>query len=615
MVSLTNGAQIPENSILFSVTAAIDNTRTSRPLQLIQYDDTLPVVAVSLTQNSKPWIPPSGATIQVRVGKPDGHFVIADALGVDENGIVYFAVILQMTTAYGLASATLEFTDSGVKNCAPITLEITPNPVSNESIESTDDYKSLVQILQQVQSLASSAEQSQQQAAASEAAAAQSAAEAKAAAESIGIDDSTVSATKLWSSEKSVASFAPLASALKVSGTGDGLVNLTPTVPWYFQGLRLFGKTTQDGTPSPENPVPLVSAGTSGQVNVQLIGRSLIPISNWASNTTTVSDFKRTETGLTFTIAMDSDYAGVYGSAIFTPPYKVQFAAEIKVGSVVFDTLKISIMGTTKLVEASQFSENKFTKIHFDNILPTGRVTTIYFQGVPIGTSVEIQNLMVSADTGDSTYQPYEGKALTYATPNGLPGIPVTSGGNYTDETGQQWICDEVDFEAGTYTQNIGKVTLNGTDYAVSDNSVLLGTNRRYQCRLSYDTKENLASGQMSNYAPFRLHYTLDTTHFYIQNNTVFLFFPDASFPNAESVNKQLQQENFVALYSFAVPVVSEITAETLAAYAAMQSYAGTTNILAEGCGIEATAIADAQTVIAGITDRLSALEQNAIGG
>ena len=44
-----------------------------------------------------------------------------------------------------------------------------------------------------------------------------------------------------------------------------------------------------------------------------------------------------------------------------------------------------------------------------------------------------------------TTYSPYREQLLTLPTPNGLPGIPVTSGGNYTDENGQQWICDEVD--------------------------------------------------------------------------------------------------------------------------------------------------------------------------
>ena len=37
--------------------------------------------------------------------------------------------------------------------------------------------------------------------------------------------------------------------------------------------------------------------------------------------------------------------------------------------------------------------------------------------------------------------------------PYGLPGVPVSSGGNYTDENGQQWICDEIDFKKGVYIQ------------------------------------------------------------------------------------------------------------------------------------------------------------------
>ena len=41
------------------------------------------------------------------------------------------------------------------------------------------------------------------------------------------------------------------------------------------------------------------------------------------------------------------------------------------------------------------------------------------------------------------------GRRSPLQTPNGLPGIPVTSGGNYTDPTGRQWVCDEVDFGEG----------------------------------------------------------------------------------------------------------------------------------------------------------------------
>lgn len=45
-----------------------------------------------------------------------------------------------------------------------------------------------------------------------------------------------------------------------------------------------------------------------------------------------------------------------------------------------------------------------------------------------------------------------------------LPGIPVTSGGNYTDSDGQQWICDEIDLERGAYVRRISSIELTGKE-------------------------------------------------------------------------------------------------------------------------------------------------------
>lgn len=72
----------------------------------------------------------------------------------------------------------------------------------------------------------------------------------------------------------------------------------------------------------------------------------------------------------------------------------------------------------------------------------------------------------VSASEEDTVPQ-----ILTLLTPNGLPGIPVSSGGNYTDENGQQWICDEVDFERGIYVQRVGKTDFSQLIFMVSPDS------------------------------------------------------------------------------------------------------------------------------------------------
>nr|DAJ11064.1 MAG TPA: hypothetical protein [Caudoviricetes sp.] len=56
-------------------------------------------------------------------------------------------------------------------------------------------------------------------------------------------------------------------------------------------------------------------------------------------------------------------------------------------------------------------------------------------------------------------------QTLSIPTPNGLPGIKVDSGGNYTDSNGQQRVCDEMDFKRGKYVQRgFKKIVLNGTE-------------------------------------------------------------------------------------------------------------------------------------------------------
>lgn len=69
-----------------------------------------------------------------------------------------------------------------------------------------------------------------------------------------------------------------------------------------------------------------------------------------------------------------------------------------------------------------------------------------------IGDSGSV-DVVVSDNNGNS-------QTLTINTPNGLCGIPVDTGGNYTDSTGQQWVCDEVDFERGVYVQRVKKSTV-----------------------------------------------------------------------------------------------------------------------------------------------------------
>ena len=84
-------------------------------------------------------------------------------------------------------------------------------------------------------------------------------------------------------------------------------------------------------------------------------------------------------------------------------------------------------------------------------------INTIYYPQVEHGTVA-------------TSYEPYrEPQSLIFQTPNGLPGIPVSSGGIYTDSTGQQWICDEIDLQRGVYVQRFKKVIIDQNTSLAAD--------------------------------------------------------------------------------------------------------------------------------------------------
>lgn len=87
---------------------------------------------------------------------------------------------------------------------------------------------------------------------------------------------------------------------------------------------------------------------------------------------------------------------------------------------------------------------------------------------VPIVSAGDGGTILVTIGDGAD-----ERQTITLQTPNGLPGIPVTSGGNYTDPTGRQWVCDEVDLERGVKVQRVDKTSFDNTKTLAEQNAIL----------------------------------------------------------------------------------------------------------------------------------------------
>ena len=194
---------------------------------------------------------------------------------------------------------------------------------------------------------------------------------------------------------------------------------------------------------------------------------------------------------------------------------------------------------------------------------------------VPIVSAGDGGTVLVTLSDGANNSQ-------TLQTPNALPGIPVTSGGNYTDENGQRWVCDEMDLARGVYVQRVTKFKLtssmrwtkigNKVDryFYTFDGIDAAGTFcTHFSAAINGETVGGIATSS-SNIIGFA----------YAEKGTTTV-----------SDFEQFLNENDVFVYTaLAAPVETALSAAEIAAYKALTTYAPTTVISASGVsGLAAT--------------------------
>ena len=154
-----------------------------------QFDNNMRIVDVTMTANGVPFEVPAEYSVHVRLRKPDGKHVYNPALEVIGNR-ARILLTQQMLCFAGTANAILEVVGGvdgkDVLGSAQWNIDIAPNPVPEEFVESTDEYKTVQELCAMASQYADEAAASAAQAVAAQgkAEAAQAAAQtAKTAAE------------------------------------------------------------------------------------------------------------------------------------------------------------------------------------------------------------------------------------------------------------------------------------------------------------------------------------------------------------------------------------------------------------------------------------------------
>ena len=112
-----------------------------RQINLVQYDKSMPVIAVKLCSNGNEYVLPENANAYIRFGKRDHTYVYNECLGCDQTRtIVYFAITDQMTVFYGEHTPIVELRiGDTVAGSGSIPIWIDRNPIQNGDTESKSD--------------------------------------------------------------------------------------------------------------------------------------------------------------------------------------------------------------------------------------------------------------------------------------------------------------------------------------------------------------------------------------------------------------------------------------------------------------------------------------------
>lgn len=191
-------------------------------------------------------------------------------------------------------------------------------------------------------------------------------------------------------------------------------------------------------------------------------------------------------------------------------------------------------------------------------------------------------------------------QTFSVSTPNGLPGLPVDSDGNYTDSNGQQWICDEMDFKRGKYVQRIEKLVLNG-----NEEWALQSINGYGIANFATVISKSRGSGNVfvlsSHFRDQKtvIAETKDGDGIFLSTISLFLRLKKEQISTVTDLKAWLKENPVTVIYGLAYPIETDIPEETMTAYRNLYTnYPSTVIQNDSGAGMEVEYVADAKQFI-----------------
>lgn len=368
-----------------------------------------------------------------------------------------------------------------------------------------------------------------------------------------------------------------------------------PMLNTGFTALPWEPYTGSQPSPNPDYPQEIVSVGDDGEIGVDVYG------GNFVLNPEEVVHFEGNigdgvnSIGLSKFIAIateeqllkndisfsfDSDGGG---ESNFSLLIRTKYGTEYKFSQ---SSIYFKIINGWNIVEVS--------KSAFTNLIVTGvdRIEVQIRPSKPLIDDVNfnITNLTLNIGSTALPFEPYkQPQSLIVSTPNGLPGIPVFSGGNYTDENGQQWISDEVDFKRGKYVKRVKERI-----YGENENVRASGYDAVYTIK---QEDVDHSTPMLSNMFIYKVG-VVDGNDFVslsdFSDSVIFglswITGKDAEAAKNWFAQKYAEGNPVKVLYVLATPIETDLPPEQITAYQSLHTNYPTTTVMNdEGAGIKLT--------------------------
>jgi hypothetical protein len=390
------------------------------------------------------------------------------------------------------------------------------------------------------------------------------------------------------------------ADAIVETATGEVLA-LTDAADAPIRGLVVYGKSTQDGTPTPDAPVPIVSAfedgGGVGAYGANLCSE-MLALSPAVSVSDGVATQIATDTKSTFELVIQATNNFEFAKFIM-PPTPIRTVGRYSGSFVKDDSFNTIVFGHNGAVNDIKCKMDVGHLVNGETYTLSLEITNVV-QGTFSWRKVQL-NIGSTA----LPYEPYKPVQTLYiAAP--LCGIHVESGGNYTDRKGQQWVCDEIDFVRGVKVQRVGegyitnnsKIGIDNTEkypgrrYVILSTPSIAITSAIMSDSLTYNHYNSSLSGLAVENAGISLSATKNDVLYF---NIAYMQSEDT----VEATKEVLAQYTLKYVYALKTPIETPLTEEELAAYRALQTnYPNTTIYADDNAGLSVDYKADTKLYI-----------------